>query len=106
MTITRRGCHQAPVAGNQPLFWHGFCLAKFLPYDLGPYRDGRRAVRHCPPWASPTWLSDKRNDVNELQNLATANPDKLRQMQRALRDQLLRLQAPGEQLDRLGVRDL
>lgn len=98
--------HQSPVAGNQPLLWHGYCLAKFLPYDLGPYINGRRDVRSCRSWPAPTWLSDKRSDPNELTNLAETCPQRLGQMQRALRDQLVRLSAPAEQLDRLGLRGL
>jgi len=86
--------------------WHGHCLAKLLPYDLGPYADGRRPVRQHRSWPSPTWLSDKRLDINELENLATARPDKLHEMQRALRQELLRLHVPAEQIDRLGLRDL
>jgi len=96
--------HQSPVATNQPLYWHGYCLAKFLPYDLGPYRDGCREVRNCRPWPAPTWLSDKRRDINERVNLAEAMPERLHTLQRALRDQLLALGAPAEQLDRLGLR--
>ena len=98
--------HQSPVPGNQPLYWHGFSLAKFLPYDLGPYVNGRREVRHCASWPTPTWLSDKRSDINELENLSEARPDKLLELRRALRDQLIRRHAPGEQLDRLGLRHL
>ena len=64
--------HQSPVADNQPLFWHGYHLARFINYDLGPYQNGRRPVHNCPSWDTPTWLSDKGSDVNELENLAAA----------------------------------
>jgi arylsulfatase A-like enzyme len=96
--------HQSPVEGNTPLYWHGYCLAKFLHYDLGPYENGRREVYACPSWPTPTWLSDKRQDMNELHNLADQAPEKLHAMQRTLRDLLVQLKAPEEQLDRLGLR--
>lgn len=95
--------HQSPVAENQPLNWYGYSLAKFLPYDLGPYADGSRPVRECASWPTPTWLSDKRSDPNELVNLAAQEPTKLRELQQALRQQLIDLQAPPEQLTRLGL---
>jgi arylsulfatase A-like enzyme len=95
--------HQSPAdAGNAPLNWYGHCLAKFLPYDLGPYVDGRRETRH-PYHGAPTWLSDKAADPNELTNLAEREPGKLAEMQAALRAALLELGAPGEQLQRLGL---
>jgi arylsulfatase A-like enzyme len=95
--------HQAPVAGNQPLFWHGYSLAKFLPYPLGAFDAGRRPVIDYMPWPTPTWLSDKRSDPNELVNLAEREPARLREMQSALRETLIRLQAPPEQIERLGL---
>ncbi|MFC6723529.1 hypothetical protein ACFQE1_03815 [Halobium palmae] len=96
--------HQSPVEGNEPLYWYGHHDAKFIPYDLGPYGGGRREV-DCESWATPTWLSDKRDDPNELVNLADERPDKLREMQVALRETLVDLDAPDEQLDRLGIRN-
>ena len=95
--------HQSPGAGNQPLFWHGYNLAKFLPYLLGAFAGGRRPVIGYQPWPTRTWLSDKRNDPNELVNLTEREPAKLRQMQDALRETLIQLQAPPEQLERLGL---
>jgi arylsulfatase A-like enzyme len=97
--------HQSPVEGNRPLYWHGCCLAKFLRYDLGPYIDARREVRNCRSWPTETWLSDKQSDPNELVNLAGSRGDKLREMQLALRDTLIRLKAPPEQFRRLGLND-
>jgi hypothetical protein len=62
-------------------------------------------VNHDPPrFTDPTWLSDKRSDLYERQNLAEDRPEKLREMQRVLRDKLVELRAPAEQLDRLGIR--
>ncbi len=110
--------HQSPVAENQPLYWYGYCLAKFLNYDLGPYVDGRREVRSVPmgepvgagmastdrrAWQAPTWLSDKQQDVNELVNLADEQPAKLAEMQRVLKQKLIEIGAPDEQLLRLGI---
>jgi arylsulfatase A-like enzyme len=95
--------HQSPVEGNQPLNWYGYCLAKFLHYDLGPFADGRRPVRNCASWPTPTWLSNKTEDPNELVNLADRCPDKLLEMQRALKAKIIELGAPREQLTRLGL---
>ncbi len=44
--------------------------------------------------------------MNELHNLAPRAPQKLHEMQKALRDLLVQLKAPEEQLDRLGLRSL
>jgi hypothetical protein len=94
------------VPGNQPLLWHGYHLARFIGYNLGPFRDGVRPVTDCRPYPTPTWLSDKTRDMNELVNLADTRPDKLADMQRALRKTLVDLKAPPEQLQRLGIADL
>jgi len=95
--------HQSPAAGNQPLFWYGYHLSRFMPIQLGQYCDGRRAVVGYESWPCPTWLSDKRSDPNELRNLAEARPDKLAEMQRAVRQTLAAIGAPKEQLVRLGL---
>jgi arylsulfatase A-like enzyme len=94
--------HQSPVPENRPLHWHSPYLAKFLPYDLGPYRDGYRDAR-TPSWPEPTWLSDTSADPNELENLATTRPDILRAMQQALSAKLVEVGAPPEQRERLGL---
>ncbi|MGC9467118.1 MAG: sulfatase [Anaerolineae bacterium] len=96
--------HQSPVPVNRPLYWYGYCLSKFLNYDLGPYAQGRRPVIDCESWQESTWLSHKLSDMNELKNLAMEEPEQLRRMQRALRGELLRARAPIEQIDRLGLR--
>ena len=98
--------HQSPVEDNQPLNWYGTCLSKFMDYDLDAYVDGRRHVIDCVSWPTPTWLSHKPTDVNELRNLADAEPGQLHRMQGALKDTLIRLRAPSEQLDRLGLRSV
>jgi arylsulfatase A-like enzyme len=107
VTITdgRWVLHQSPVPANRPLYWYGYCLAKFVRVPLGPYARGRRPVLDYPPWPEGTWLSDRQEDPGELVNLAEQRPDKLRDMQRILKQILLRLKAPCEQLDRLGLRD-
>ncbi|MGC9349497.1 MAG: sulfatase [Anaerolineae bacterium] len=98
--------HQSPAEENQPLYWYDYCLSKFLHYDLGPYFNGRRRVIDCESWPEATWLSHKPTDMNELDNLADDEPERLRQMQRALKETIIRLRAPVEQLDRLGLRDV
>ena len=95
--------HQAPNAQNLPLYWHGYNWSRFLHYDLGDYKDGVRPVLTNPDWGTPTWLSDRRADPNELENLAAAQPAKLREMQGKLADELTRLKAPAWQKERLGL---
>jgi len=96
--------HQSPVAGNQPLSWHGYHLSRFMSdIRLGEYCDGRRPVLGYPSWAEATWLSDKRSDPNELRNLAQAHPTKVAEMQDAIRQVFAAIEAPREQLARLGL---
>jgi arylsulfatase A-like enzyme len=95
--------HQSPNPENQPLNWYGYCLAKFLPYDLGPYQNGCRTVSNCTSWDTPTWLSHKPDDPNELINRVSEYPVKVREMQHALRETLRNLKAPPEQIIRLGI---
>lgn len=75
-----RPLHQSPVVANQPLYWYGYHLVRFINYDLGLYEDGRRAVADCMTWPAPTSLHDKAQDPNELVNLAAERPDKLAEM--------------------------
>jgi arylsulfatase A-like enzyme len=105
MTITDSEwiMHKSPVDGNSPLFWYGHCLSRFQKYELGEYREGRREVYQCDSWNAPTWLSDKKTDINELMNLAEKNPKKVSEMKEALKKTLLSLNAPEEQILRLGL---
>ena len=105
ISITDGECilHQAPAEDNQPLCWHGYCLARFLRCDLGDFVDGKRTVANMPSWPTPTWLSDKRTDPNELVNLADERPDRVREMQAHLKQTLIDLKAPPEQAKRLGL---
>lgn len=110
--------HQTPVDDNKPLYWYGYNLAKFLNYGLGSFENGRREVFSVPMgepvgadaassgervWQAPTWLSNKTEDMNELVNLADDNPDKLLEMQKILKQKLTDLDAPSEQMMRLGL---
>jgi arylsulfatase A-like enzyme len=95
--------HQSPVAKNQPLYWYGYHLARFIGYELGPYAAGRRAVADGATWPDATALHDKGEDPNELVDLAAEQPEQLAKMQGKLREELIRLQAPSEQLQRLGL---
>lgn len=98
--------HQSPVPGNEPLYWYGYCLVRERRgATLGPFENGRRKA-YCKPFAEKTWLSDKRVDPNEWHNIAADHPQMLLDMQRALRQTLIDLKAPDEQLDRLGIRTL
>ncbi|WP_248517977.1 sulfatase [Salinarchaeum laminariae] len=94
--------HQSPVEDNEPLYWYSYRDAMFLPYDLGEFENGRRPV-DCSSWETETWLSDKRTDPNEYENLADERPEKLTEMQDALAGVLRAVDAPPEQLERLGL---
>ena len=97
--------HQSPIEANVPLNWYGYCRAKFVGYPLGDFKDGcREVLNNYPSWPSPTWLSDKRNDPNELVNLVEEHPGKVKDMQGALRKKLQEVGAPEEQLVRLGLK--
>ena len=98
--------HQAPLEANKPLYWYGHCLSTFFKIDLGLYIGGRREAQVARFFATPTWLTDKRSDPSEVVNLAQERPHKLREMQRALKQKLIELKAPVEQLDRLGLREV
>ncbi len=95
--------HQSPVEANRPLYWHGYHWARFIGYDLGPFENGRRPVDNCASWDAPTSLHNKTADINELLNLAADEPEKLAEMQAKLRAELVRLQAPAWQAERLGL---
>lgn len=99
--------HQSPTPDNRPLSWYGYSLAKFLPCDLGDYRDGKRPVLSERSWDTPTWLSDKRSDMSELVNLAEKAPGKVMEMQQKLRETITSLDLKGdagrEQCARLGI---
>ncbi|MBL4700990.1 MAG: sulfatase [Phycisphaeraceae bacterium] len=96
--------HQSPASPkNQPLNWYGYHLSRFMAgYELGDY-DGVSRPCNTTSWATPTWLSDKQTDINELNNLAPQMPQKVQQMQAALREKLTACNAPTEQILRLGL---
>jgi arylsulfatase A-like enzyme len=97
--------HQPPADGNAPLYWYSYYHSRFFEdYRLGGYHNGRREVISYPAWERELWLSDKTKDPSELVNLADTETGKLLEMQRALKETLVRLDAPSEQLDRLGIR--
>ena len=72
-----------PEPSNTPLHWYSHHMARFIWYNLGPFEDGRREVTHK-PHPGVTWLSDRKNDPNELRNLAEECPEELKRMQEAL----------------------
>jgi uncharacterized sulfatase len=96
--------HQSPKsADNQPLNWYGYHLSRFMAgYKLGEY-DGVSRSCQTDSWPEATWLSNKEADINELDNVASENPDQLKRMQQALREKLIACDAPMEQLERLGL---
>lgn len=96
--------HQSPVEQNTPLYWYGYQPCDFLGVGLGPVENGRRLVTPpIPSWPTPTWLSNRRSDPNELVNLALCEPAILHQMQQHLRSTLMELNAPIEQLQRFAL---
>ena len=102
--------HQSPVDENEPLYWYGITGTEDVhSEDTGEYDSdtGRRtAEKDYPTQQVPTRLSNINQDPNEIQNLSEKNTEKKREMQQALRRKLQDLNAPSEQLDRLGIRDV
>ena len=95
--------HQSPVATNQPLYWHGYHIARFIDYDLGPFSEGCRRVKNCRSWDQPTTLNNRRDDPSESTDVSHMEPKQLLRMQALLRDELVRLCAPEWQTKRLGL---
>ncbi len=97
--------HVSPVSENLPLYWYGLQSARFDPlgYQLGELVDGRRSVLHYPAWEEDSWLSNKLQDHNELRNLVNDHPDQYKRLCALLRDVLVQLDAPAEQLQRLNL---
>ena len=94
--------HQAPVAGNQPLYWYGYTAMNARRGALGPVVDGRRQAQ-VTPFGTPTWLSDRLTDPSELINLAAEQPRRCAALQQALVAKLAALGAPPEQVQRLAL---
>lgn len=94
--------HQQPVDSNQPLHWYSHRLPMFYPYSVGSYSEDRRPVEHT-PFPGETWLSDLRNDPNELINVRVEFPDECLRLQKSLVKVLEELGAPSEQRIRLGL---
>ncbi len=103
ITDGKRVLHQAPVDGNEPLYWYGITGER--DDRLGPYDPdlGRREAAYPYPTGKETWLSDLRTDRNELENLVDDRPAEVVSMQDALRQTLEGLGAPPEQTERLGL---
>jgi arylsulfatase A-like enzyme len=97
--------HQSPRSENKPLYWYGHQTARFDPlgYKLAEYRDSRHAVVDYPAWPEATWLSNRDEDLAELQNIAGQHPDQVERLTMALRDRLLEVGAPQEQMQRLNL---
>ncbi len=97
--------HQSPKDNNSPLYWYDYCWNRFMPgIELGEYENGRRSAKTL-SWPTETWLSHKKDDFNELVNLAESEPEKLREMQQMLKQKLIEVGAPEEQLERLDLED-
>jgi len=102
--------HVAPVEGNRPLYWYSHHLSRFIGHDLGPYAclpegGGRRPANHV-PLERESWLSNLREDPYEQMNVSAAHPEQVRRLAGMLRERLMEIGAPSEQLERLGLDDL
>jgi arylsulfatase A-like enzyme len=102
VTITdgRWVLHQAPVEGNEPLYFHG--IRGEHRDNVGPYEDGRRPVDSTYD-GKGTWLTDLEADPTGRENRADDHPEQLAAMRDALRETLDDVGAPEEQLHRLGL---
>ncbi len=97
--------HQSPRPDNEPLYWYGLRDSRFPPVEceLGPYRQGRRAVGGVESWREPAWLSDLETDPAGLRNVASDRPEELGRMRERAAAALLAAEAPPEQFIRLGL---
>jgi arylsulfatase A-like enzyme len=94
-----------PGEANGPLHWYSAHPPEFLkPRGIGPYEPAR--TRFPIDWARGpmrTALYDLAADPGQERDLAADQPATLRRLQGALRDWLRALEAPPEQLERLGL---
>jgi len=102
--------HQAPNP-DKPLYWYSYHLSRFYRrMELGPFVAGRRRVLALHPpmprGCLTTWLTNKREDPAELVNLAEQYPDKVREMQCALKQKLYECEVPYELVDRFRLSDV
>ncbi|MGI8915970.1 MAG: sulfatase [Chloroflexota bacterium] len=94
-----------PTDRNEPLYWYGSAPPGFLkPRGVGQYApcDQRFPI----DWVRgpmATALFDVTVDPAQRHDLANEQPAVLQRMQAALRDWLVAIQAPPEQLQRLGL---
>lgn len=103
------GCYtlfQWPPGGtNEPLYWYSGQPPEFLkPRGVGPY--DACATRYPIDWLRGpmrTALYDVQADPQQLRDLAVKQPETVRRLQTALREWLLAIEAPKEQLHRLGL---
>ena len=99
--------HQSPGPENQPLHWYGHQVPRYLHMQVSAFKEaGYYPVIEHPSWPTPTWLSNRTEDPNELTNLADAHPEKLAAMQQTLAQKLVDLKAPPFQFERLGLTPL
>jgi len=101
--------HQPP-APEKPLYWYSYYLSRFYrDMELGSFFEGRRKVlKASPPKDSDmltTWLTNRTEDAGELVNLTAEYPEKVWEMQRALKQKLYECEAPYELLDHFQIAD-
>jgi hypothetical protein len=94
-----------PGEGNAPLYWYGSAPPAFLkPRGVGGYEPCDR--RFPIDWVRGpmrTALFDVTTDPAQRHDISTEQPAVLARLQTALRDWLVAIGAPREQLQRLGL---
>ena len=94
-----------PSDANTPLYWYGSQPPAFLkPRGVGAYEACEQ--RYPIDWVRGpmrTALFDVTADPAQRRDLSDEQPDVLQRMQTALRDWLIAIHAPPEQLQRLGL---
>ena len=92
---------------NEPLYWYSAQPPDFLkPRGFGPYEPDR--TRFPIDWIRGpmrTALYNVTEDPHQQHDLAAQEPETVRRLQNALRRWLIELQAPSEQLRRLGLEE-
>jgi arylsulfatase A-like enzyme len=94
-----------PDGANGPLFWYSVEPPRFAAPAHGPLQDNARYPVTMPRGASRTALYNVRDDPGQTRDRYADEPDVASRLERALTGFLTDLDAPREQLTRLGLAD-